>query len=472
MSLRSIAAHLADTLADGGWRAKARPEQLPPPGDWNGWLVMAGRGFGKTRTGAEWVRELAETGAAGRIALIGPTAGDVRDVMVEGPAGVQAVSSAWCRPKYEPSIRRLVWPNGAIATTFSAEEADRLRGPQHDAAWFDELAAMKDPSAVWDMAQFGLRIGIRPRWLATTTPRPIKLLRELLAREGRDVVVTRGSTMDNAANLAPAFLEAIKARYAGTRLGRQELYAELLEDVQGALWNRAMLDEARVSAVPDMRRIVVGVDPSGTSGHDKGDEIGIVVAGVGVDGLGYILNDASLKASPEVWARRAVGAYHQYRADRLVAEKNYGGALVQHTIRTVDPNVSFKEVVASRGKAQRAEPVAALFEQKRVKLVGSFPELEDQLCAFTPAGYAGDGSPDRADAAVWALSELMVAPEPETQAFVLVGLGAIFGRHDVREPDQKENYEEAEAAAARGELKGAQLRWFLHERANRMGASR
>jgi phage terminase large subunit-like protein len=213
MSLHSsIASALADALQDGGWRSKARPEQLPPPGDWNGWLVMAGRGFGKTRTGSEWVKELVETGAAGRIALIAPTAGDARDVMVEGPSGLLAVSSPWFRPEYEPSKRRLTWPNGATAATFSSEEADRLRGPQHDAAWFDELAAMTDPSAVWDMAQFGLRIGVRPRWLVTTTPRPIKLLRGLLSREGDDVVVCHGSTFANAPNLAPSFLEAIKAR--------------------------------------------------------------------------------------------------------------------------------------------------------------------------------------------------------------------------------------------------------------------
>lgn len=233
--LRSLASNLADALQDGGWRAKARPSQLPPPGDWNGWLVMAGRGFGKTRTGAEWVRELVETGAAGRIGLIGPTASDCRDVMVEGPAGILAVSSPWCRPEYEPSKRRLTWPNGAMATMFSSEESDRLHGPQHDKIWADEIAAMHDPSAVWDMAMFGLRIGAHPRWLATTTPKPIKLLRELLAREGKDVVVTRGSTMDNAANLAPAFIEAIKARFGGTRLGRQEINAELLLDVQGSL---------------------------------------------------------------------------------------------------------------------------------------------------------------------------------------------------------------------------------------------
>jgi phage terminase large subunit-like protein len=258
----SIASQLADAIADGGWRSRARPEQLPPPGDWNGWLVMAGRGFGKTRTGAEWVKEHVEAGTAGRIALIAPTAGDARDVMVEGPSGILAVSSSWCRAEYEPSKRRITWPNGATASTFSSEEADRLRGPQHDLAWADEISAMNEPSAVWDMLMFGLRIGGHPKWLATTTPRPIKLLRELLAREGKDVVVTRGSTFANAANLAPAFLEAIKARYAGTRLGRQELEAELLTDVPGALWMLDWLDRDRVARAPELKRIVIAIDPA------------------------------------------------------------------------------------------------------------------------------------------------------------------------------------------------------------------
>lgn len=400
--LRSLASNLADALQDGGWRAKARPSQLPPPGDWNGWLVMAGRGFGKTRTGAEWVRELVETGAAGRIGLIGPTASDCRDVMVEGPAGILAVSSPWCRPEYEPSKRRLTWPNGAMATMFSSEESDRLHGPQHDKIWADEIAAMHDPSAVWDMAMFGLRIGAHPRWLATTTPKPIKLLRELLAREGKDVVVTRGSTMDNAANLAPAFIEAIKARFGGTRLGRQEINAELLLDVQGSLWPRDLLDRANGAwKLPEMKRIVVAVDPSGTRGEeDSGDSVGIVVVGLGADDLGYVLADRTCKMSPDGWGRRAVTAYHEFGADRIVAERNFGGAMVEHVIRTVDRNVSYKEVTASRGKIARAEPASALYEQSKVRHVRPFVELEDQMAAMTSEGYVGDGSPDRCDALV------------------------------------------------------------------------
>jgi phage terminase large subunit-like protein len=383
MNQRSLASQLADTLADGGWSAKARPEQLPPPGDWNGWLLMAGRGFGKTRTGAEYIRECVETNVARNIALVAPTAADARDVMVEGPAGLLTVSSSWCRPQYEPSKRRLTWPNGAIATTFSSEEADRLRGPQHDLAWCDKLGAWNDASATWDMLMFGLRLGLHPRWLVTTTPKPIKLLRQLLERQGRDVVLTTGSTMANAANLAPAFIETIKARYAGTRLGRQEINAELLLDVPGALWTRDMLDRASGSwKLPDMKRVVVAIDPSGTAGEDDaGDSIGIVVAGRGVDDLAYVLADKSCKLSPDGWGRVAVKAYHDFKADRIVAERNYGGAMVQHVIRTVNENVSFKEVTASRGKIARAEPISALYEQSKVRHVGSFVDLEDQLAA-------------------------------------------------------------------------------------------
>jgi phage terminase large subunit-like protein len=423
MSLSSLASALAETLADGGWRSKARPEQLPPPGDWNGWLVMAGRGFGKTRTGSEWVKEHVEAGTAGRIALIAPTAGDARDVMVEGPSGILAVSSSWCRPEYEPSKRRITWPNGATASTFSSEEADRLRGPQHDLAWADEIAAMSEPSAVWDMLMFGLRIGRHPKWLATTTPKPIKLLRELLAREGKDVVVTRGSTFANAANLAPAFLEAIKARYGGTRLGRQELEAELLSDTPGALWQMDWLDRDRVTKAPELKRIVVAIDPA-VSNNEGSDQTGIIVAGIDADKdkHAYVLEDLSGRYAPHEWAARAVAAYQRHRADRIVAEVNNGGLMVEETLRMVSRNVAFKAVHASRGKVIRAEPVSALYEQIKIHHVGTFTELEDQLCSFTSdfdrarAGY----SPDRLDAAVWALSELMVGPQhvPTQQVFI------------------------------------------------------
>jgi phage terminase large subunit-like protein len=335
--------------------------------------------------------------------------------MVEGESGILAISSDWCRPEYEPSKRRLTWPNGAVAHTFSSEEADRLRGPQFDLAWADELAAWNDPDSAWSMLQFALRLGKHPRWIATTTPRPIKLLKELLSREAKDVVVTRGSTFENAANLAQPFLEAIRSRYEGTRLGRQELQAELLEDVQGALWSRDMLEKARFTGVvPDLKRVVVAIDPSGTNGQDDGgDAVGIVVAGLGVDGFGYVLADRTIKASPAVWGARAVAAYHEFRADRIVAERNFGGAMVQHVIRTVNPSVPYREVTASRGKVQRAEPIASLYEQNRVRHVGNFPELDDQLAAMTGEGYLGDGSPDRADALVWALTELMTKPQAQ-----------------------------------------------------------
>jgi phage terminase large subunit-like protein len=432
----NLAATLADALADGGWRAKARPSQLPPPGDWNGWLVMAGRGWGKNATASQWIHETVQANAAGRIALVAPTAADVRDTVIEGESGLLATAPEWCRPVYEPSKRKLTWPNGAFALAFSSEEADRLRGPQFDAAFADELAAWNEPQATWDMLMFGLRLGKHPRWLVTTTPRPSKLLKELLAREGKDVVVTRGSTFENAANLAPPFLEAIRARYEGTRLGRQELNAELLEDVQGALWTRDMIERARFTGtVPNLRRVVVAIDPSGTGGqHDGGDAVGIVVAGIGVDGLGYVLADRTIKASPGVWGAKAVAAYREFKADRIVAERNFGGAMVEHVIRTVDPNVPYREVTASRGKVQRAEPIAALYEQSRIRHAGSFTELEDQLAAMTGDGYGGDGSPDRADALVWALTELMTKPTASTITFGT--WGSTSGDHYGSQPRQ------------------------------------
>ncbi|WP_441229438.1 DNA-packaging protein [Tardiphaga sp. 215_C5_N2_1] len=410
----SIAAALADTLEDGGWRSKARPNQLPPDGDWNGWLLLAGRGFGKTFTGAGWVNDLAETRAARRIALVAPTAADARDTLVEGQSGILAMAPSWNRPIYEPSKRRLTWPSGTIATTFSSEEADRLRGPEHDAAWADELAAWKDPQT-WDMMMFGLRIGKRPRWVATTTPRPTKLIKELVAREGKDVVVTRGSTYDNIANLAPATVEFLRSRYEGTRLGRQELNAELLTDVAGALWQMDWLDRDRVKATPELRRIVVAIDPA-VSNNEGSDETGIIVAGITRDQQAYVLEDLSGRYAPHEWAAKAITAYHRHKADRIIAEVNNGGAMVEGTLRAVDSRVSYKSVHASRGKVVRAEPIAALYEQKKVHHVGGFATLEDQMCGFTSdfdrgrAGY----SPDRVDALVWALTELSEPPRSVT----------------------------------------------------------
>lgn len=337
---------------------------------------------------------------ARRIALVGATAADVRDVMVEGPAGMLAIAPPWDRPKYEPSKRRLTWRNGAVATLYSADEPDRLRGPQHDLAWCDELAAWRRPEA-WDMLMMGLRLGHNPRCVVTTTPRPTLAVRNLMAAS--TTVTVRGSTYENLDNLAPAFRDQIITQYEGTRLGRQELHAEILDDVPGALWQRTMLDGGRVMATPDLVRIVVGVDPA-ASDNEGAAETGIIAAGIGTDGHGYVLDDLSLRASPAGWAAQVVAGYHKLKADRIVAERNNGGDMVAHTIRTADNTAAVRQVWAARGKLVRAEPIAALYEQGRVHHVGLFADLEDQLCGWVP----GDTSPDRLDALVWALTDLML----------------------------------------------------------------
>lgn len=407
MRSHELARGFAEALATD-WHSVARHNQLPPAGDWRIWLLLAGRGFGKTRSGAEWVREQAESGAAKRIALVSATASDCRDVLVEGESGILAISPRHNRPVYESSKRRLTWPNGCIATTYSADEAERLRGPQHDAAWADELGAWRYPES-WDMLMMGLRLGNNPRCVVTTTPKPLRLIRELVARENKDVVITRGATRENAANLAPQFLQTIVSRYAGTRLGRQELDGELLTDTPGALWSAATLESTRVVSAPALQRIVIGVDPSGGGGPEA-DEAGIIVAGLGVDGHGYVLADASNRLAPTEWAMCAIDLYRAHRADRIVAEVNFGGAMCTATIAAVDATVPVKTINSSRGKVLRAEPIAALFEQGRCHVVGTLPGLEDQMCGFTSDwDRARDGSPDRVDAAVFALSELMFA---------------------------------------------------------------
>jgi phage terminase large subunit-like protein len=386
------------------WRFWARAEQLPPDSDWLCWLLLAGRGFGKTRTGAEWVRDQVESGRCKRIALVGPTAGDVRDVMVEGESGLLAISPPWDRPTYEPSKRRITWESGAIATTYSADEPERLRGPQHDGAWCDELGSWRYPEA-WDMLQFGLRLGDQPRVVVTTTPKPVKLIRELLADP--TTAPTRGTTYDNRANLAAPFFAKIVKKYEGTRLGRQELRAEILEDMPGALWTRALIESLRVRTAPELVRIVVAIDPATTSGENS-DESGIIVAGIDRDQVGYVLDDLSIQGTPDEVCRRAVKAYRDYHADRIVAETNNGGDWIESLLKTADPNIAYRKVTASRGKATRAEPISSLYEQHRFHHVGAFPTLEDQMCAFTPgfdrkaAGY----SPDRMDALVWAGTDL------------------------------------------------------------------
>ncbi len=409
------------------WEFWARPEQLQPEGDWRVWLYLAGRGAGKTRSGAEWVRAQVALGRR-RIALVAPTAADARDVIVEGESGILAVSPAVDRPNYEPSKRRLTWPNGAIATTFSADEPERLRGPQHDCAWCDELGAWRYPEA-WDMLMFGLRLGDDPRVMVTTTPRPTKLIKDLMADP--TVAISRGSTYENRANLAGAFLQQIIKKYEGTRLGRQELNAELLDDVPGALWNRALIEAARPPmgfVLPDLIRVVVAIDPAASSGEDA-DETGIIVAGKDRLGRGYVLADLSGRYTPIEWARIAVAAYKSHGADRIVAEVNNGGEMVEATLRVVDNNVAYTAVHATRGKVVRAEPVSALYEQGRIRHMRAFTVLEDQMCEFTPdldrskpkrdptdpssLGMGGArSSPDRADAMVWAFTDLLVEPLP------------------------------------------------------------
>ena len=409
-------------LLNHDWHFWCRDTQQEPEGlDWTTWLILAGRGFGKTRTGAETVRGWVESGRYGRIALVAETAGDARDVMVEGESGILAVSPPWNRPKYEPSKRRLTWPNGARATLYSGEEPDQLRGPQHDAAWSDEIAKWRYAQDAWDQLQFGLRLGNRPIQIVTTTPRPIPVVKSIL----KDPLthVTRGRTVDNASNLAATFMAKIVKRFEGTRLGRQELDAEILDDVEGALWTWATMDACPVlpEDVPDLQRVVVAIDPSGTAGKadKRGDDVGIVAAGLGVDGHGYILADRTCNLPPLGWARRAVETFHLFKADAIVAEGNFGGEMVRTVVETADPNIRVRLVTASRGKVVRAEPVAALYEKGLVHHVGRFPELEDQMANFSTSGYLGERSPDRADAMIWAVTELMIGTASEPGIFVL-----------------------------------------------------
>jgi phage terminase large subunit-like protein len=382
------------------WTAQARPEQIAPAWDWRTWLVLAGRGWGKTRTGAEWVRRAVVD--APIVNLIGATADDARDIMIEGPSGILAICPPKERPRYLVSKRQLVWPNGAKSLIFTADEPERLRGKQHYKLWGDELGSWRYPEA-WTQAMLGLRLGSRPQVVVTTTPRPTKLIRDLMAAPTTHV--TRGSTYDNRTNLAPEFLSQIVAQYEGTRIGRQELHAEILDDNPGALWKRSDIEQYRVTDVPTLQRIVVAIDPTATA---TGDEAGIIVAGVAMVGRDrhlYVLDDVSTHGSPHVWASAAVAAYNKWRADRIVAEVNNGGEMVEATIRIEDPRVAYKSVYASRGKATRAEPIAAVYEQGRGHHVGMFAQLEDELCQWE----AGSVSPNRLDALVWAATDLALA---------------------------------------------------------------
>lgn len=386
------------------WELVARPAQLAPAGDWSVWLILAGRGFGKTRAGAEWVsaRALAEPGA--RFALVGPTLHDAVSVMLDGESGLMAVAPAGNRPEWHASRREVRWPNGARAAVVSAVDPDSLRGPQFHYAWCDEIAAWPRPAESWANLRMGLRLGQRPRVVVTTTPRPLPFLRDLQA--GRDVVVTRGSTYDNRANLPASYLADVTAAWGSTTLGRQELLGELLDGHAGALWTPDGLDACRVAEAPELVRVVVGVDPPAGPGG-----CGIVVAGVDAAGVGYVLADASVENSaPETWARAVAAAHARHEADRVVAEVNNGGEMVVATLRAADVSLPIRQVRASRGKAARAEPVSALYAAGRVRHVGCFPVLEDQLCGLIlGGGYVGPGSsPDHADALVWALTELML----------------------------------------------------------------
>lgn len=395
------------------WNIWARPEQMAPPGDWNVWMVKAGRGWGKTRTGAEWVRERARNPQE-RIHLIGRTAADVRDVMIEGESGLLKIFPDDERPLYEPSKRRVTFKSGAIASCFSADEPDTLRGPQSSSFWADELAAWRFDRDAWDNLMFGFRLGDKPRGIITTTPRPTALVREILARP--DCQVTGGSTYDNAGNVADSYLATILGRYEGTRLGRQEIEAEVLEDNPGALWKASNIEKYRVRVAPAMRRLVVAIDPSVTSNPDS-DETGIACGGLGEDGHGYVMADLSGVMPAIDWARAAVAWYKGRGADRIVAEVNNGGDLVEMTIRTVDKEVAYKSVHATRGKQIRAEPIASLYEQGRVHHVGCFPTMEDQMTSYDPA--TSKKSPDRMDAVVWLLTELMLGAGGEPRLRVL-----------------------------------------------------
>lgn len=408
------------------WRGfLARENQIMPAGDWEIWMVLAGRGFGKTRTGAEAVREEVTLNRSERIGLIAETAADARDVMVAELLRIFPKSE---RPVYTKSTRSVQFHNGATAFTYNAVEPDQLRGPQHDFLWHDELAKWRYARETWDQAQFGLRLGNHPRQIITTTPRPIELVKAIVAGQEGKVHVTRGSTMDNRANLASSFMTRIQQRYAGTRLGRQELDAEILGDLPGAIWSQATIDTYRVTQAPVMGRTVVAIDPAVTN-TEESDEHGVIVAGVGTDSdqTGYLLEDASIRGTPLDWARKAAEMAHKYGADGVVVEVNQGGDMVAHTLRAVAPNLNIIEVRATRGKHVRAAPIAALYEQGRIRHVGQFPDVENQMTQFTNEGYQGDGSPDRADALVWAFSDLfpdMVDTVPDASRFNIPRTGS------------------------------------------------
>lgn len=386
------------------WRAFARPDQIAPDGDWDIWLALAGRGWGKTETGARWVKERVEAGAR-EIALVAETQKDLEEVMVARLVSIYPPDQA---PKVKFKPVKIEWPNGAVARGYNGTEPNQLRGPEFDTAWVDELAKYRYARETWDMLQFCMRsAALEPKQLVTTTPRPIELIKALAGGQEGKVVITRGKTQDNASNLSKSFLARIERRYSGTRLGRQEIEAEILGDLPGALWSQSVIDAYRVTDAPTLARTVVSIDPAVTD-TETSDEHGIIVAGIAEDddNAGYLLEDVSMSGSPMEWAQAAIAAAKRYDADGVVVEVNQGGDMVAHTLRTIAPNLNIIEVRATRGKHVRAEPIASLYQQGRIRHVGAYPELESQMTQMTMAGFQGDGSPDRLDALVWAFTEL------------------------------------------------------------------
>ena len=413
--LNDVIKSMSDEEAQGllhNWREfHARPEQIAPEGDWEIWLILSGRGWGKTRTGAEWVKENIENNDMRRVALVAETAWDARNVMVEGDSGILSLYPAGKRPIFEPSNRVVRWPSlGAEAFLYNATEPDSLRGPQHDGAWSDELAKWKYARSTWDQLQYGVRVGDDPRQLVTTTPRPIEVVKAIFAGEEGKVSITRGDTRDNYGNLSPKFIKKIYKKYEGTRLGRQELAGEILGDFPNSLWTQAGIDLSRVNTLPrNLGRVVVAVDPAASDSEEREDvnENGIMVCAASSTGeQGYLLEDATLIGSPNKWARRAIAMFDHHQADAIVVEVNNGGAMVANTVRAVRNNIPIIEVRATRGKHVRAEPISALYEQGRISHVGAHPVLEDQMTMMTTDGFQGEGSPDRVDALVWGFTEL------------------------------------------------------------------
>ena len=416
--VRALAYSLSEDEAHAlwyDWQSWARDEQLMPEGDWLTWLVLAGRGFGKSRALAEAVRTITTREPGVRIAIIGPTAADCRDVIIEGESGIMSVFPPGEQPEYLPSKRLLRFRNGSMGFVYSAEEPERLRGPQHAYAFADELAVYPEVEALWDNLQFGLRLGTRPRVIVTTTPKPLPFLKKLMAETS--TVVTRGSTFDNSANLPAPVLEYFRRVYGGTRIGQQELMGVVLDEAEGALWHRSRIEALRVNAAPELVRIVVAIDPSTTSGENS-DECGIIAAGIGADGHGYVLADKSCRLPPDQWAARAISLYDHLEADKIIAESNAGGDMIESVLRTIRRNIPYEKIHASRGKVVRAEPIAALYEQGKCHHVGMFKELEDEQSNFVPGGLTK--SPNRCDALVWALTFLMVKPPPKMGRMLLV----------------------------------------------------